>query len=345
MTLAAAEANADVGRLGILLVNLGTPDAPTPKAVRRYLSQFLSDRRVVSLPPWLWQPILQGVILRTRPAKVAHNYASIWLPEGSPLLVYTQRQTQGLAALLEQTYAVPPVVTFAMCYGQPTLAAELQRLRDQQVRRLLVLPLYPQFSSTTTAAVFDAIAAIYKRWYWFPETRFVNDYHAEPGYIEALAASVQTHWQAQGRGERLLISFHGLPQRVINAGDPYFDQCLATAFALATRLQLAEGQWEVVFQSRFGREPWLQPYADRRITELAQAGVKRLDVICPGFASDCLETLEEINLTFKQMYLAAGGEVFHYIPALNAQAAHLTFLAQLVKHHVEGWSEARPVAA
>lgn len=325
---------------GVLLVNLGTPEAPTPAAVRRYLGEFLSDRRVVSLPPWLWQPILQGVILRTRPARVARNYASVWLPDGSPLLVYTRQQAQGVAAhLAAQFPETPPQVRFAMRYGQPAVRTVLTELRAQGVRRLLVLPLYPQFSSSTTAAVYDAVAAVYRHWYWFPETRFINDYYQDAGYIAALAATVRAHWAQQTPGERLLISFHGLPQRLIRAGDPYYDQCLATAAALAAALELPQTRWEVVFQSRFGRETWLQPYADVRLRALAQAGVKRLDVICPGFAADCLETLEEVNAEFKHLYLAAGGEAFHYIPALNAQPSHLVALTQLIVRHSAGWHD------
>ncbi len=323
---------------GVILVNLGTPDAPTPAAVRRYLGEFLSDRRVVSLPPWLWQPILQGLILRTRPYRVARNYASVWLPEGSPLLVHTRQQAQGLAARLAARFPhAPPPVRVAMRYGNPALDSVLTELRDLGVRRLLILPLYPQFSSSTTAAVYDAVAATYRNWYWLPETRMVNDYYQAPGYIAALAASVRQHWQQQPAGARLLISFHGLPQRLIRAGDPYYDQCQATAQALAAALDLPQERWEMVFQSRFGKETWLQPYADVRLRALAQAGVKQLDVICPGFAADCLETLEEVNGEFRHLYQAAGGEVFHYIPALNAQVAHLDFLTELTLQQSAGW--------
>jgi len=285
----------------ILLVNLGTPDAPTPDAVRRYLAEFLADPRVVELPRWLWLPILHGVVLRTRPAKSAAKYAAIWTAEGSPLAVHTRRQ----AELLQQRLGKP--VRHAMRYGNPALSAAGEA--D------LVIPLYPQYSASATGSVLDRVKG-----------RSVRDFHDHPAYIEALAAVTERHWVAHGRGEKLVMSFHGLPQRAVDRGDPYQKQCLATAELLARRLRT---DYTVTFQSRFGAARWLQPYTEPTLVEMARSGVKRVDVVCPGFVSDCLETLEEIGIGARHAFIAAGGKELSLIPCLNEAPEWIEALAAI----------------
>jgi len=322
---------------GVLLVNLGTPDAPTPGAIRRYLKQFLGDRRVVEIPRAIWLPILYLFILPLRPRRLAHAYESVWRDDGSPLLAISKQQTAALqSALAEKTGRDVPVA-LAMTYGQPGMATALAELEAQKVRRLLVLPLFPQYSGSTTAAMLDALFAELTKLRWPPELRTVNSYHDDAAYIKTLAASVRAHWQTHGRGEHFLMSFHGIPQRYVLLGDPYYCQCLKTARLLAEELQLTPDYWSAAFQSRFGKAPWVQPYADQRIRQLAQMGIKNLDVICPGFAADCLETLEEISLRYGEEFLDAGGSALRYIPALNADAAHIEFLAGIVSRNTEGW--------
>lgn len=329
-----AQGHGQPGKTVLLLVNLGTPAAPTATALRPYLAEFLADPRVVELPRWLWRLILHGVILRLRPRRSAHAYQRIWTEQGSPLLV----QSRELAAALGERLAGQPVeVHLAMSYGQPNLREVLEDLRQQGLRRLLVLPLYPQYSGSTSAAVFDAVAAILKRWRWLPELRFIADYHREPGYVEALAASVRAHWAAHGRGERLLLSFHGVPRRYLLAGDPYYCQCQVTARQLGEALGLEGDAIALSFQSRVGREPWLQPYTDRLLLDWARQGVRRVQVLCPGFAVDCLETLEEIAMQNAEAFRAAGGESLEYLPALNAGSDHVTLLDGLARRHLAGW--------
>lgn len=313
-------------RTGVLLCNLGTPDQPTRAAVRRYLAEFLWDPRVVELPRWLWWPVLHGVILRVRPSEVAHKYGEVWLDAGSPLRVITDQQ----ATALQHALGDRARVVYAMRYGNPSIAAGLARLRDSDCERVIVLPLYPQYSSSTTASVYDAVFAALQRERVVPELTLLRGYHDADGYIGALAASVREHWEMHGRGEKLLMSFHGVPQRYVDAGDPYQDECVATARLLADALGLTDDDWLLTFQSRFGREPWLQPYTDVTLRELAARGVKRVDVICPGFAADCLETLEEISLQNRELYTQAGGDTLSYVPALNARADHIAFLQNLV---------------
>lgn len=327
-------------RLGVLLNNLGTPEAPTPGAVRRYLAEFLADPRVVEIPRPLWRLILHGVILRTRPRRSAAAYAKVWTEAGSPLLVHSRAQLDGLQAELGRRLPGPFSLALGMRYGRPSLGEALRRLRADNARRLLVLPLYPQYSATTTASTFDAVACELARWRWQPELRFINGYHDAPGYISALAASVREHWERRGRGERLLFSFHGLPRRNLELGDPYFCFCHKTARLTAEKLELREDEWQVSFQSRLGRAEWLRPYTDETVRRLAGQGLRRLDVISPGFAADCLETLEEIAMQNAEIFRAAGGEELRYIPALNARAEHVRFLADLVMHHAQGWIEA-----
>ena len=322
---------------GVLLVNLGTPAAPTAAAVRRYLAEFLSDPRVIETPRWLWWPILHGVTLRIRPARSARAYASIWTPQGSPLRVQSEALTAALRADLLRR-GTPVKVALAMRYGEPALAPAIAALQAAGVRRLLVLPLYPQFSAASTGSAFDAVTRALTRLRWPPELRFVNDYHDDANYIDALATSVREYWREQGREQRLLLSFHGLPQRCVDAGDPYFDQCQTTARLLRERLDLGEEEMAVSFQSRVGREPWLQPYTDELLRRWPADDVRRVQVLCPGFAVDCLETLEEIALRYRETFLAAGGEHLDYIPALNDSAAHMRALHALIQRHALGWS-------
>ena len=324
--------SAPPARPALLLVNLGTPDAPTASAVRRYLGQFLHDYRVVELTRWLWCPLLHGVILPLRSGKVAKKYASIWTAKGSPLLAYSRDLAEALQAQLPEFD-----VRLAMRYGNPAVAEVMRELHDGGLQRLLVLPLYPQYSASTVAAVHDAVMTELLAWRRLPELRLINDYHLDEAWLDALVASVQNHWDLHGRGDQLLISFHGVPQRFVAAGDPYAEQCEAGAQALAQRLRLTEGQWQMTFQSRFGREPWLQPYTDKTLEALAAQGVKTVDMICPGFAVDCLETLEENAVENAALFQRAGGTELRYIPALNATPGHVAALATLARRHAQGW--------
>ena len=310
----------------LLLVNLGTPAAPTPRAVRRYLGEFLGDRRVVQLPRWLWWPLLHGVILPLRSTRVARKYAEIWLPGGSPLAVHTRELAVAVQQRLPQWR-----VAHAMRYGAPAMAAALKQLRDAGARRVLVLPLYPQYSTTTTASVADVLARDHGL-----ATRMIDDYHVDAGWIAAIAASIRAHWQAHGRGGHLLLSFHGIPQRLVDGGDPYARQCAASAAAIATALDLADADWTLTYQSRFGREPWLQPATADTLDALAARGVRTLDVACPGFAVDCLETLEEIALQLAERVNAHGCSL-RYIACLNAAPAHADALATLAQRELAAW--------
>ncbi|HEX2586544.1 MAG TPA: ferrochelatase [Steroidobacteraceae bacterium] len=322
-------------KVGVLLVNLGTPAAPTTAAVRRYLKQFLSDQRVIDYPRWFWLPILHGVILRVRPSRSAHAYQQIWTEQGSPLLVNTNALAKELQSELQVTDA-DIQLTVGMTYGEPSIGNALKKLREANVRKILVLPLYPQYSVSTTASVFDAVANALKTDFWLPELRFINSYHDDDQYISALAQSVAAHWQ-QHELNHLLMSFHGLPQRYLYQGDPYHCHCLKTGRLIAEKLQLKQGEWSVSFQSRVGREKWLQPYTEQTLMNFPAQGIKRVSVICPGFAVDCLETLEEIAIRNREDFMAAGGEKFDYIAALNSDASHVTLLSKLIRHHTQGW--------
>lgn len=324
-------------RAGVLLVNLGTPDEASAPAIRRYLREFLSDRRVVDLPRALWWPILHGFILPLRPRRLQHSYASVWLDEGAPLLVHSRALARGVGERLAAAGLEDTPVFCAMRYGNPSIASALALASQQNVQRLAVIPMYPQYSATTTASVMDGVFAALSAERHMPELRSVHSYHDEEGYIEALAASVRAHWQRQGRGEHLLISFHGIPQRYFEAGDPYHCHCHKTARLLAESLGLAAEDYSVCFQSRFGREAWLQPYADDRIDDLADTGVRTVDAICPGFSADCLETLEEMAQQYAERFRASGGEVLRYIPALNAEPAHCAFIAELAQRQLSNW--------
>ncbi len=315
------------GKTGVLLVNLGTPDAPTPAAIRSYLREFLSDPRVVEFPRALWLPVLYGFILPFRPQKLVHAYNAVWSERGSPLLDVSQQQATQLQALL----GADTPVALGMTYGRPSLGDALSGLKQKGVGRIVVLPLYPQYSGTTTAAVVDGIARVLARERHIPELRTINDYHAHPAYIEALASSVRAYREANGASEHLLMSFHSIPQRYVDQGDPYDAQCKKTAALLAEALQLKPEQWSLSFQSRLGREPWLQPYTDVILPQYAARGIRTLDVICPGFSADCLETLEEVAIRYRADFLAAGGTGFRYIPALNADAEHIRMMQTLVQ--------------
>jgi len=323
-------------RTAILLCNLGTPDAPTPKAVRRYLAEFLSDHRVVEIPRVLWWLILHGIILRFRPAKSAAKYASIWTPEGSPLKIWTEKQAKLLQGWLGQrNHQVQ--VRWAMRYGSTSIASQLDAMKAAGVTRILVVTAYPQYSGTTTASVFDAVYTWAQGTRALPELRFVNHYHDHPGYIAALAAKVQRHWKAHGRPDQLVMSFHGVPERTLHLGDPYHCECFKTARLLAEQLGLGKEQYKVTFQSRLGRAKWLEPYTEPSLIAMGQVGVKRVDVICPGFTSDCLETLEEINIEAREAFLHAGGKEFHYIPCLNDDPEWIAALCSLAQTHLGGW--------
>ncbi len=332
-------------RTAVLLANLGTPDEPTPAALRRYLAEFLGDPRVVEIPRLVWWPILHGVILRTRPAKSAAKYASIWTPEGSPLAVWTSRQASLLQGYLgERGHRL--LVRPAMRYGNPSIASVMDGLRAEGVTRVLVLPLYPQYAGATTASVADAVFQWGQGARRLPELRFVNEYHDDAGYVEALARQVLDHWQREGRGERLLLSFHGMPERTLHLGDPYHCQCLKTARLLGERLALPREKLLVTFQSRFGKAKWLEPYTEPTLLRLAAEGVKSVDVMCPGFATDCLETLEEIDQEARAAFLGAGGERFGYIACLNDRPDWIRALAGVAERHLAGWdTKAAPDAA
>ena len=320
----------------VLFCNLGTPDEPTAPALRRYLAEFLSDHRVVEIPRLLWLVILHGIILRIRPKKSAAKYASIWMPEGSPLKVWTQKQAallgSELTALGHQVQ-----VRYAMRYGNPSIASQLELLKEQGVTRVLVMPAYPQYSATTTASVFDAVYTWAAKTRRIPEFRFVNHYHDAPGYINALAASVRAHWMKNGQADKLVMSFHGVPQRTLMLGDPYHCECHKTARLVAERLGLAKDRYMVTFQSRFGRAKWLEPYTEPTLVKMAQAGLKSVDMMCPGFTGDCLETLEEISMEASEAFLHAGGEKFSYIPCLNDSPEWIAALGAISAQHLQGW--------
>lgn len=320
----------------VVICNLGTPEAPTPAAVRRYLAEFLSDPRVVELPRLLWLPLLHAVILRIRPARSARKYASIWTDAGSPLKVWTEKQALLLAGYLGQRgHGV--VVRHAMRYGTPSIASVLDEVRSGGADRVLLVPLYPQYSASTTASIADALAAWVRRTRNLPELRFVKHYHDDPAYVDALARRISDHWMTHGRPDRLVLSFHGMPRRTLALGDPYHCECLKTGRLLADRLKLAADFVVVTFQSRFGNAEWLTPYTEPTVVAMARAGIGRVDVACPGFVSDCLETLEEIDQEARAAFVAAGGTAFGYIPCLNDQHEWIAALAGVAIRHMEGW--------
>lgn len=328
----------------VLLCNLGTPDAPTPAALRRYLAEFLGDHRVVEIPRPIWWLILHGIILRLRPKKSAAKYASIWTPEGSPLRVWTEKQAHGLQDWMKQQ-GLQVTVRYAMRYGNPAIAAQLDALKAEGVTRVLILPCYPQYSGTTTASVFDAVYHWAENVRTIPELRFINRYHDNAGYIRALAQRIRAYWQEHGRPDQLVMSFHGVPERTLELGDVYHCECYKTARLLAEALGLGKEQYKLTFQSRFGKAKWLEPYTEPTLVQLAQAGIKRVDVACPGFVGDCLETLEEIAQEAREAFLHAGGESFHYIPCLNDSADWIEAMGELAQQHLAGWPTQAPDAA
>jgi ferrochelatase len=325
-------------RIGVMLVNTGTPDSLSVRDVRRFLAAFLADPRVIDTPRALWWPILHGYILRTRPRASARKYRRIWTAAGSPLLTLSRELRESLAGTLAQRVLAPFSIELAMLYSQPSVSEALGRLRVTGAQRILVVPLFPQYCGASTGPVYDQVMAELSRWRWLPELRFIAEYHDDPGYIEALRSSVEQHWQTHGRTRHLLVSFHGIPERYFHQGDPYFCKCQKTARLLADELMLREDEWSVSFQSRVGPAKWLQPYTSEIVTQLPKRGVDQLTVVCPGFAIDCLETLEEIEIENQQLFLAAGGRRFSYVPALNARPEHARFLANLIAQHCQGWT-------
>ncbi|OEE68567.1 ferrochelatase [Enterovibrio norvegicus] len=317
-------------KTGVLLANLGTPEAPTAKAVSAFLSEFLHDQRVVDMTRWLWCPLLHGIILPVRSPKVAKLYQSVWMEEGSPLMVYSQRQKAALETVIDMP------VELGMTYGQPSILSAVESLQAQGCERILVLPLYPQYSRTTTAAVFDKLAKSMKGKPVIPEFRFINQYHDDKAYINALAQSVESHWDANGKPDMLVCSYHGIPKRYADNGDPYREHCHDTTERLIARLN-TDVKIKTTFQSRFGREEWLQPYTDKTLEQLPKDGVKRVDIISPAFSVDCLETLEEIAEQCHDSFMEAGGEAFRFIPCLNDAPAHIDMMRQLVERHTQGW--------
>ena len=329
----------DDDALGVLVVNLGTPDAPTTSAVRRYLAEFLWDPRIVELPRPLWWLILNGVILRVRPSRSAKAYREIWSDDGSPLLVYCKALANGIEDSLRQRGAGNIHVALGMSYGNPSIPSAIDELHAKGARRLVVLPLYPQYSGTTTGSVFDAITSALSERRWVPEFRFINHYHDRDAYLDALAKSVKEHWQAHGRGDKLMFSFHVVPRQTLLDGDPYHCHCLKTARLVTDRLGLAKEDWVLSFQSRVGSAEWLKPYTDETLVELGKAELGTLDVVCPGFSVDCLETLEEIAMQNAELFEESGGGELRYIPSLNDRADHVALLADLVIEHAQGWPE------
>ncbi|MDD4928062.1 MAG: ferrochelatase [Gallionella sp.] len=324
-------------KTGILLVNLGTPDAPTANAVRPYLKQFLGDPRVVEIPKLLWWLILNGIILNVRPKKSAAKYASVWLPEGSPLRVYTERQAKLLKEDLAERTQAPLVVDFAMSYGKPSIPDALRRLKEQNCQRILIAPMFPQYAASSTAPVFDQVFDAMKQMRNVPAVRTIKNFHDDKGYIKALAASINDYWTVHGRPEKLVMSFHGVPQYTLDKGDPYHCECHKTGRLLAEALGLQKEEYAVSFQSRFGRAEWIKPYTTATLVELGRQKTRRVDVVCPGFVGDCLETLEEIAMEGREDFHAAGGGEYHYIPCLNDRADWIHALTDLVMDNLQGW--------
>jgi ferrochelatase len=327
----------EVPAVGVLLANLGTPDAPDAPALRRYLREFLLDPRVIEMNRALWWTILHLLVLPFRPAKSAALYKKVWTAEGSPLLVITNRQAAALQEVLRREIGTPVHVAVGMRYGNPSVSSALRELAGKGCRRLLVLPLYPQYAAVTTGSTVDAVAAELTTWRWVPEIRTIHHYHDDPAYIRALAASIRELWDREGPPEKLLFSFHGIPKRYFLSGDPYFCECHKLARLAAEEMKLSPEQWTVSFQSLFGREEWLRPYTNQTITALAKSGLRKLDVVCPGFSADCLETIEEIDQENREVFVHAGGERYRYIPALNDRPDHIRVIADLVHRNLQGW--------
>ena len=324
-------------KTGVLLVNLGTPEAPTAQAVRPYLKQFLGDARVVEIPKAIWWLILNGIILNVRPKKSAEKYASIWLPEGSPLRVYTEKQLIKLKYLLTERTEAPVVVDYAMSYGNPSIADALHKLKAQNCQRILIVPMFPQYAASSTAPVFDQIFSQLQQMRNLPAIRTIRNFHDDAGYIKALAANINDYWSRHGRPEKLLMSFHGVPQYTLDKGDPYHCECHKTGRLLAETLGLTAAQYTVSFQSRFGRAEWIKPYTTATLKELGSQKTSRVDVVCPGFVADCLETLEEIAMEGREDFVHAGGGEYHYIPCLNDNDEWVRALSDMIMDNLQGW--------
>ena len=334
------------GKVGILITNLGTPERPDKKALRKYLKEFLSDRRVVEIPRVIWWLILNGIILNVRPKASAKLYQSVWTEQGSPLYVYTQAQCESLKHAIEKDWLNGQsiaessiIVEFAMRYGKPAIGETIAEMQRQGVDRLFVLPLYPQYAGSTSGSTFDAVAAQLQKMRWVPELRFANHYCDSPKYINACADNIRKHWETTPRAEKLVFSFHGVPKFSLDQGDPYYCQCQKTARLIVETLGLDDDDYITTFQSRFGRAEWLQPYNDKTLVALAEQGVKSVDIFCPGFSSDCLETLEEIAVQNKQLFIDAGGLDYRYIPALNATAKHIDAIKEIIELKTADWLE------
>lgn len=324
-------------KIGVLVTNLGTPDAPTSKALRRYLKEFLWDPRVVEVPRPIWWAILNLVILNIRPSRSAKAYSTVWTDEGSPLLVHTKRQAKALQERCEQAYGNDVVVEYAMRYGNPGIATTIDKMLNAGVRKLVVLPLYPQYCASTSGSTFDAVANDFSQRRWMPELRFIANYSDNPQYIRALASKVKAHWQTHERADKLLMSYHGIPKRYLTNGDPYHCECHKTSRLLAEELGLSKDEYMTTFQSRFGREEWLTPYTDETLKGFPEQGVKSVQVICPGFSADCLETIEEIGEENREYFMEAGGLRYEYIEALNSDSAHIDMLFSLIQNNLTDW--------
>lgn len=324
-------------KIGVLLTNLGTPDAPTAKALKPYLKEFLSDPRVVEFPRALWWLVLNGIILNIRPKRSAEAYQSVWTDEGSPLLVHTKNQTEKVRAALASELGEKVMVEFAMRYGSPSIKSALDKMFDNGVKKLIVLPLYPQYSGSTTGSTFDAISNDFTQRRFLPELRFINHYHDNPKYIEALANKISAHREQYGKADKLIFSYHGVPKRYLLNGDPYHCECHKTTRLVAEKLGLYRDEYMTCFQSRFGREEWLKPYTDHTLKALPEKGVKSIQIVCPGFSADCLETIEEIGMENKEYFIEAGGEDYQYIPALNSDDEHIETLLTIIRDNLHGW--------
>ena len=321
---------------GILLTNLGTPDAPTAKAVKPYLLEFLSDTRVIEIPKILWQIILRGIILQIRPSRSAKIYKSVWTKEGSPLLKISKKQIHLVKEQLKEAYP-NTVFSLAMRYGNPSIESALMELKKNNVRRLLVLPLYPQYCAATTASTFDSVTKVLQKWRWIPELRFINQYFEEENYIKALADSIQQFWSKKGQPQKIIFSYHGIPKKYHIKGDPYHCFCLKTTRLVKEYMKLDDDKVFTTFQSRFGRQEWLQPYTSQTLQELPGKGIKKIHIISPGFSADCLETLEELEVENREYFMKAGGEEYDYIPCLNDNPLHIEMIAHLLHKHTQGW--------
>lgn len=331
-----------LNKIGVLLINLGTPDAPTAKALKPYLKQFLSDPRVIEAPRWIWWFILNGIILNTRPRKSAEKYAQIWMPEGSPLRVHTERQAKLLARALEDRIKPAPIVEYAMIIGNPSIADIVRRMKERGCDRILAFPLFPQYAASSSGSAMDSLFSELKKMRNIPAIRTVKHFHADPGYIAAMTQNVRDYWAVHGKPDKLIISFHGVPRKTLDKGDPYHCECQKTGRLLAEALELDAEQYQVCFQSRFGNAKWLTPYTTVVLKELGKLKTQRVDVVCPGFVSDCLETLEEIAIEGKKTFIEAGGQEFHFIPCLNEHQDWIKALSDMTYSHLQGWLGLEP---